>query len=588
MTPTMTVVATAGHVDHGKSTLVEALTGVDPDRLAEEKARGLTIDLGFAVATLPSGVQVGFVDVPGHVRFIKNMLAGVGAVQACLFVVSAAEGWKPQSEEHLRILELLGVRHGLVALTNVGRLDREWNDLARMDLESHVEGSFLQDCEVVEVDVPAGIGLGDLTAALDRLILAAPPAVDRARPRLWIDRSFAARGAGTVCTGTLTGGTMAVDQTIDVLGHHRATGRIRALQSHGQPLVSAQPGRRLAVNLASVVRHDARRGDALVVAAQWAPTTVVDAELSVLASLDHEVSRRGDYHAYFGSGEYAVKLRLLQAHPASPGDAALARLWLPVALPLLPGDRYVLRESGRSETVGGGQVLDVAPVLPASRAKPYMSIDRVVAERGWVEVETLERITGETVEPNVGGRWVASPEAIAGEVAHLRQAVERAGRCGVELASCSEMWRALAAVSDGIVVRDGRAFDQAAAVEDDPGRQALLDALVRSPFEPPAPAAEDRQMLRELVKSGLVADCDGIFFATEAVDRAAAVVSALLEDSPDGVTVAQVRQALSSSRKYVLPLLVHMDRTGVTRRRGDLRIGGPLLRRRPGGPGPLR
>src|SRR3954468_17403848 len=194
----MHVIATAGHVDHGKSTLVEALTGTDPDRLAEEKARGVTIDLGFAGGALASGRRYAFIDVPGHVRFLKNMLAGVGAVDACLFVVAATEGWKPQSEEHLRILDLLGVGHGLVALTKVGLVDEEWRALARLELADRVAGTFLEGAEVVDVDAPTGVGVHELRAALDRLLADTPHAADRNRPRLWIDRSFAARGAGTV------------------------------------------------------------------------------------------------------------------------------------------------------------------------------------------------------------------------------------------------------------------------------------------------------------------------------------------------------------------------------------------------------
>src|SRR5213595_3806001 len=185
----MPVIATAGHVDHGKSTLVLGLTGMDPDRLAEEKARGLTIDLGFAWATLPSGNGLAFVDVPGHVRFIKNMLAGVGAVDACLFVVAATEGWKPQSEEHLRILELLGVTHGVIALTKVGLVDDDHSELARLDVIDHVADSFLAGAEIVSVDAPTGVGLGALRLALDRLLADTPTSTDRDRPRLWIDRS---------------------------------------------------------------------------------------------------------------------------------------------------------------------------------------------------------------------------------------------------------------------------------------------------------------------------------------------------------------------------------------------------------------
>jgi len=213
----MHVVATAGHVDHGKSTLVQALTGTNPDRLAEEKERGLTIDLGFAFTTLPSGRKISFVDVPGHIRFIKNMLAGVGGVDACVFVVAATEGWKPQSEEHLRILELLGIRHGVVALTQIGLVDDELAQLARMDVEENTEGSFLEDAEIVAVDSVDGTGIKALREALDNMTELAPTAPNNKRPRLWIDRSFAATGAGSVVTGTLTGGRLRVDDEISLV-----------------------------------------------------------------------------------------------------------------------------------------------------------------------------------------------------------------------------------------------------------------------------------------------------------------------------------------------------------------------------------
>ena len=226
----MHVIATAGHVDHGKSTLVRALTGTDPDRLAEEKERGLTIDLGFAFATLSSGRKVSFIDVPGHIRFIKNMLAGVGAVDACIFVVAATEGWKPQSEEHLRILELLGISHGVIALTQIGLVDDELAELAHMDVEEKIEGSFLEGAPVIAVDSLDGTGIDELREALDALTEAAPTATNTKRPRLWIDRSFAATGAGSVVTGTLTGGRLRVDdELVLVPGENRA--RIRAIQT---------------------------------------------------------------------------------------------------------------------------------------------------------------------------------------------------------------------------------------------------------------------------------------------------------------------------------------------------------------------
>jgi selenocysteine-specific elongation factor len=267
----MHVVATAGHVDHGKSTLVLALTGMDPDRFAEEKARGLTIDLGFAWTRLPSGRQLAFVDVPGHVRFLKNMLAGVGAVDACLFVVAATEGWKPQSEEHLRILEVLGVGHGLIALTKVGVVDDDTREFGRLEIAEAVAGTFLEAAELVEVDAVLGVGLDDLQGALDRLLATTPFAVDRGRPRLWVDRVFAARGSGTVVTGTLAGGSLTVDDELLAVPLGRRV-RVRALQSLQKPRATVPPGSRVAVNLSGVSYDELARGHALVRADQWQPT----------------------------------------------------------------------------------------------------------------------------------------------------------------------------------------------------------------------------------------------------------------------------------------------------------------------------
>ena len=339
----MHVVATAGHVDHGKSTLVEALTGTDPDRFAEEKARGLTIDLGFATTTLPSGAALSLVDVPGHVRFIKNMLAGVGAVDACLFVVAATEGWKPQSEEHLRILELLGVRHGVVALTKVGPADDDLVDLAHLEVEERVAGTFLEGAPVVNTDAPTGVGLDNLRAALDDLLAATPTAVDHGRPRLWIDRAFSARGAGTVVTGTLTGGRLHTD---DELAVHPAGSpvRVRSLQNHHAERDELPPGSRCAVNLVGVAHDEVVRGHVLVRSDQWHHTTVVDASLRVLDRLDHPVSRRGAHVVYLGSGEHPVRMRILGPDALDPGTEGAVRIHLPEPLPLLPGDRFVLRE----------------------------------------------------------------------------------------------------------------------------------------------------------------------------------------------------------------------------------------------------
>ena len=569
----MHVVATAGHVDHGKSTLVEALTGTDPDRFAEEKARGLTIDLGFATTTLPSGAALSLVDVPGHVRFIKNMLAGVGAVDACLFVVAATEGWKPQSEEHLRILELLGVRHGVVALTKVGPADDDLVDLAHLEVEERVAGTFLEGAPVVDTDAPTGVGLDNLRAALDDLLAATPTAVDHGRPRLWIDRAFSARGAGTVVTGTLTGGRLHTD---DELAVHPAGSpvRVRSLQNHHAERDELPPGSRCAVNLVGVAHDEVVRGHVLVRSDQWHHTTVVDASLRVLDRLDHPVSRRGAHVVYLGSGEHPVRMRILGPDALDPGTEGAVRIHLPEPLPLLPGDRFVLRESGRAETVGGGEVLDVDPMERASRARPDRSVDRVVRERGWVPVDELERLTGERREPDLD-RWVVDPVVLHRTLEDLRNALADAGPRGLDLVGLGELARAAVVLLDDAEVEAGRLVP--AGVADPLADHPFVAALTASPFVPPSPDGVDRGELRELVRRGDVVEVEGIFFASSAVDAAARLAARLLVDHPEGFTVSTFREEAGNTRKHAMPLLARLDATGMTRRRGDLRIAGPRL-----------
>ena len=569
----MHVISTAGHVDHGKSTLVHTLTGIDPDRWAEEKARGLTIDLGFASCKLPSGRSVAIIDVPGHVRFIKNMLAGVGAVDACVFVVAATEGWKPQSEEHLRILELLGVRHGVIALTKVGIADDDLRELARIDVEEHVAGTFLEGAELIEVDCIDDIGVDELRAALDRMLDATPSAADVGRPRLWIDRAFAAKGAGTVVTGTLTGGRLRVDDDVVLLpaGQHV---RIRGLQNHNQSRTKIGPGNRVAVNLSGVAHEDVERGDVLVAPSQWHVTQRVDAELRVLASLNHVVSRRGAYVAYIGSGEQPVKLRILGPNSIAPGHTGLVRMHLRVGVPLLPGDRFVLRESGRAETVGGGEVLDVEPIVPASRARPDRSVDRVIAERRWIEPDRLLLLTGEKRAANVG-KWVVGPDELERTLDSLRARIAGAGPLGLDIAALDEHERAALPLLAEIAVETGRARPRGQA--DPLAGHPYVTELEHSLLAPPDPVGVDRAELRELVKSGRVVEVDGIFFAPTAFEKAIELCDQLLREHDAGFTVADFRNAAGNSRKHALPILKRLDATGVLRRRGDLRIAGPRL-----------
>jgi selenocysteine-specific elongation factor len=569
----MHVVATAGHVDHGKSTLVKALTGTDPDRFAEEKARGLTIDLGFAGTTLPSGRGISFIDVPGHVRFLKNMLAGVGSVDACLFVVAATEGWKPQSEEHLRILSLLGVNHGIVALTKVGLADPELTELARLDVTERTAGSFLADAPIVEVDALAGHGMDELRSALDTLLAETPTAEDRKQPRLWIDRVFAAKGAGTVVTGTLTGATVRVDDELILLPQQQPV-RVRALQSQHAERTKVGPGNRVAVNLSGVSYDRVSRGDVLVHADQWHVTGRFDAALNVLDHLDRPVSRRGAHLLYLGSGEYPVRIRVLGPDVIEPGGTGSIRVHLPIGLPLRPGDRYILREAGQGVTLGGGEILDVDPILPASRARPDRSVERVVRERGLVDADLLRRLTGETREPNAG-RWVVDPEVWATTVDRVGSSVAAAGPYGLDIASLTELERAVLDHLDTVVVEGNRA--KHADAIDPVAESGLVGRLAAEPFAPPPIDDADPAEVRELLRRGELRQQDGVVFAASAFDEAARIVAGLLAEQPDGITISQARDAWGTSRKFALPLINRLDETGVTRRRGDLRIAGPRL-----------
>jgi selenocysteine-specific elongation factor len=569
----VTVLVTAGHVDHGKSALVRALTGTDPDRLAEERQRGLTIDLGFAHMTLPSGAALSFVDVPGHERFVHNMLAGVGGVAGCVFVVDAVEGWKPQSEEHLRILELLGVERGVVVLTKADLVDASLRELADDEVADHVRGTFLADAPRLAVSSRTGDGLVELVAELDRLVAASvPDLLPGSRTRLWIDRSFTAAGSGTVVTGTSTGAALHVGDRVLVEPGARSA-RIRGIQTAGSSVDTIGAGERVALNLVGVRHDEVGRGMAVVDPGRWRLTDRFDAALHVIDQLGHDVTGRGAYVVHVGSGEHPARVRVLGPGVIAPGGDGHVRVFVPQALPLLPGDRYVLRESGRAETVGGGEVLDTDPLLPARQARPDRSVARVVAERGWVTVDELELLTGEPVTPTVGA-WVTTPDELTRLTAALRTLLDDAGSTGVDVAALDDRQRALIATWADVSIDAGVARPR--SPEDPYGDHPALDELRAGGLRPPD-LQLPRNEVRELVRRGHVVERDGVIFHRDAIDDAVRIAADLLAAEAAGYTIARFRDVTGTTRKYALALVAELDARGVTRRRDDLHVAGPRL-----------
>ena len=357
----MRVIGTAGHVDHGKSRLVEALTGIDPDRLKEEKEREMTIDLGFAWLTLPSGEPVGIVDVPGHRDFIENMLAGVGGIDAALFVVAADEGVMPQTREHLAILDLLGVRNGVVALTKMDLVeDEEWLELVQIDVAELLEDTALADAPLVPVSAKTGQGLQTLLEELDRLLENAPPRSNLGRPRLPIDRVFTIAGFGTVVTGTLIDGDLRVGQEVEVLPHGLKA-RVRGLQTHKEKIERAVPGSRVAINLTGVSKDEVRRGDVVTIPGWLKPTALVDVRLRYLNSAPRPLRHNAPLKFFSGSAEVMARARLLDSEAIPPGGEGWVQLRLAEPVALVRGDRFIVRQPSPAVTVGGGRIVDPHP-----------------------------------------------------------------------------------------------------------------------------------------------------------------------------------------------------------------------------------
>ena len=606
------VVATAGHVDHGKSSLVARLTGMDPDRLDEEKRRGLTIELGYAWSTLPSGRELGFVDVPGHQRFVRTMLAGVGPVRLVLFVVAADEGWKPQSEEHLEIVDVLGVDGAVIALTKADLVDDAALDLVGADVARRVSGTRLEGSPVIACSSRTDRGLGELIVALEDMLAAAPEPEREGRPRQFLDRVFSITGAGTVVTGTLTGGPVSVGDEVELVpAGIRA--RVRGLQTHHRNVDIARPVSRVAANLAGVERDRLARGDVLTLPGLWRPTSVLEARIMPVRSLASPLTQRGAFKLYAGAAERNAFLRLYDAREV-PRAGALARITLSEPLVLDVGDRFVLRESGRRETVAGGVVLDPHPqrrtgvdatarlerrertprsdlpallvserhavtradLLTATGIAPDAIADAERLGEWWVSTD-LVRVVGSAVESRLAAFHQEDPAASGIAVGGIRGTVT-ATLASAGAPTDDKLAAALIVrlCDGGLLTSEGSLLRLATHTPRTGDVVTRVVELVRDAEPTPPTIAElvgngvTASLIDAAVRSGeLVRISPELVMTIAFVRRAEALVR---EAGERGVTVSGVREGLETTRKYAVPLLEYLDRSGVTRREGDLRF----------------
>jgi selenocysteine-specific elongation factor len=597
----MQVIATAGHVDHGKSALVRALTGMEPDRWAEERRRGLTIDLGFAWTKLPGGERVAFVDVPGHERFVPNMLAGLGPAPAVLFVVAADGGWMPQSAEHLAAIDAVGIRHGLLAVT---RSDLADPGPAMREALDHISRTSLGAVPAVAVSAVTGAGLPDLRDALERLVAALPVPDPAAPVRLWVDRAFSIRGSGTVVTGTLPAGTVTTGQEL-LLTPFLRPARIRGLESMNEPVTSAAGVARVAVNLRGVPAGFAARGMALIEAGRWTLTRLIDVRLSLRGP---EVTLPPEITLHIGSARTQARIRPL-------GTPAVTRLLLRDPLPLHVGDRVMLRDPGSAALmILGATVLDVDPPALARRGAataagrelaswpdPPSAAD-LLRRHGLLRAAALAAMGVPGSMAPVAGDWLADPDRWAGLRRRLAEVVAvHAQRDPLAIGMAPEAARAALGLPDRALVEalahgqirleggylrpagppaerdpetgDPVVTDRAASL---PPRiaaavRAVLADLADAPF-----LAPDAGRLRELgldpraiaaaARAGLLLRVsEQVVLAPGAQDQATQILAGL----PQPFTTAEARQALGTTRRVAIPLLEYLDRSGITQRLPD-------------------
>ena len=621
------IVGTAGHVDHGKTTLIHALTGINTDRLKEEQERGLTIDLGFASLTLPSGRTVGIVDVPGHERFLKNMLAGASGVDIALLVVAADEGAMPQTREHLDILELLESKQGIVALTKADMVEEDWLEIVEDDLRTYLANTFLRDAPIVRVSGVTGAGIDNLVSEIDRLADTAEQRPAEGPFRLPIDRVFTMTGFGTVVTGTLVSGTLRIGDAVRILPKGIDT-RIRGLQVHGKKQEAAEAGSRVAVNLAGVELSEIERGDVLLPMSYLQASTMLDASVRVMEGAPRPLANRTRVRLHIGTAEVIGRAAILGAKEILPGQRGFLQLRLENPVVAARGDRFVLRFYSPMALLGGGIVLD--PAAPRHRANEKNLIDRLqhklkgeptdivedalsVREAG-VSSEELARITALPVAEV----QTALQELVAS--GRVMQAGARFLHNGALEAATARAVTSLTSYFEANPMKSGmpkeefrrqlgksvdtKGFQVICGVMSAAGSVELSDTAVNLPGRVPTLGAKDQQLADSIEKTyreagvnpPLLADLEATYGA-RAKDVTALLIErgTLAKIAPDllfdkaaigsaesaltkylteheGITVAQFRDLVGSSRKYVVPMLEYFDRQRLTRRVGDMRV----------------
>jgi selenocysteine-specific elongation factor len=629
----MRVIGTAGHVDHGKSTLIESLTGMNPDRLKEERERQMTIDLGFAWMELPSGEQIGIVDVPGHRDFIENMLAGVGGIDAALFVVAADEGVMPQTREHLAILNILQISAGLVALTKIDLIDDpDWLDLVEEDVREVLAGTVLENAPILRVSAKNGQGTGELLEVLDQVLAERPPRQDLGRPRLPVDRVFSIAGFGTVVTGTLSDGHLRVGEEVEILPGG-VQGRIRGLQTHKQKEDLALPGSRTAVNISGVTLEEIKRGDVVAYRGDYQPTRRMDVKFHLLEDASLTLKHNTEVKLFVGAAEVLARVRTLGSEVIKPGETGWLQLEMKVPVVVTRGDHYILRRPSPGETMGGGTIVDPHPagrhkrftpsiierleslsagaptdILTQSLATLVAAPLREVFLHSNLEEEAAKKAVEDIVnqgdlvilEPEKGslevdsdilvttrGYWeqLSSTAVLTVEDYHAEYPL-RKGMPKEELKSrlkiSSRLFSGLISllISDKQLVENGPLVsipnhEIEFSTQQEQAVQSSLKRFAASPYSPPsikdtiADVGED--VYQAMVDLNLIIPVSPeVVFRQEDYESMVAEVKAMLQ-AQDTVSAAQVRDHFNTSRRYVLALLEHLDEVGVTVREGDVR-----------------